>query len=69
MEYRKFGGTGLQVSALSFGTWLTFGKQIADTTAEELMIKAYDAGINFLIMQRFTLVVKVKRSWEISLVR
>jgi len=47
MEYRKFGGTGLQVSALSFGTWLTFGKQIADTTAEELMIKAYDAGINF----------------------
>ena len=47
MEYRKFGGTGLQISALSFGTWLTFGKQIADTTAEELMIKAYDAGINF----------------------
>lgn len=47
MEYRKFGGTGLQVSALSFGTWLTFGKQIADSTAEELMIKAYDAGINF----------------------
>jgi voltage-dependent potassium channel beta subunit len=47
MEYRKFGNTGLQVSALSFGTWLTFGKQIADSTAEELMIKAYDAGINF----------------------
>ena len=47
MEYRKFGSTGLQVSALSFGTWLTFGKQIADSTAEELMIKAYDAGINF----------------------
>ncbi len=47
MEYRKFGSTGLQVSALSFGTWLTFGKQIADTTAEELMIKAYEAGINF----------------------
>jgi voltage-dependent potassium channel beta subunit len=47
MEYRKFGSTGLEVSALSFGTWLTFGKQIADTTAEELMIKAYDAGINF----------------------
>jgi voltage-dependent potassium channel beta subunit len=47
MEYRKFGNTGLQVSALSFGTWLTFGKQIADETAEELMIKAYDAGINF----------------------
>ena len=47
MEYRKFGNTGLQISALSFGTWLTFGKQIADTTAEELMIKAYDAGINF----------------------
>jgi len=47
MEYRKFGTTGLQISALSFGSWLTFGKQIEDGTSETLMGMAYDAGINF----------------------
>lgn len=47
MEYRKFGTTGLQISALSFGSWLTFGKQIKDGTSETLMGMAYDAGINF----------------------
>lgn len=47
MEYRRLGKSGLQVSVLSFGSWLTFGKQIGDTTAEELMKIAYDNGINF----------------------
>lgn len=47
MEYRKFGSTGLQISALSFGSWLTFGKQIEDGISETLMGMAYDAGINF----------------------
>ncbi|MEY4595187.1 MAG: hypothetical protein RIQ47_1597, partial [Bacteroidota bacterium] len=47
MEYRRLGSSGLQISALSFGTWLTFGKQIDDKTAEELMTVAYEAGINF----------------------
>ncbi|HQQ95070.1 MAG TPA: aldo/keto reductase [Bacteroidia bacterium] len=47
MEYRRLGKSGLQVSALSFGSWVTFGKQIHDTTAEELMSMAYDAGVNF----------------------
>lgn len=47
MEYRRLGKSGLQVSALSFGSWLTFGLQIDDATAEQLMIKSYDAGINF----------------------
>ena len=47
MEYRKLGNTGIQISALSLGSWLTFGKQIENTLAEELMIKAYDTGINF----------------------
>lgn len=47
MEYRKLGKTGLQLSALSLGSWLTFGKQITDQTAEELMTVAYDAGVNF----------------------
>lgn len=47
MLYRRLGKSGLQLSVLSFGTWLTFGKQIDDDTAESLMIAAYDGGINF----------------------
>ena len=47
MEYRRLGKSGLQVSALSFGSWLTFGKQIGDNTAENLMAMAYDNGVNF----------------------
>ncbi|MFM2207390.1 MAG: hypothetical protein RL213_1365 [Bacteroidota bacterium] len=47
MEYRRLGNTGLQISALSLGSWLTFGKQISDETADELMSVAYEAGINF----------------------
>jgi len=47
MEYRRLGKSGLQVSVLSFGSWVTFGKQIGDTTADELMGIAYDNGVNF----------------------
>lgn len=47
MEYRRLGRSGLKVSALSLGSWLTFGDQIEDSVAESLMHKAYDAGINF----------------------
>lgn len=47
MEYRRLGKSGLQVSALSFGTWITFGKQIDDKIADSLLSTAYDAGVNF----------------------
>lgn len=47
MEYRNLGKSGLQVSLFSFGSWLTFGKQIKDNTAEDLMKAAYDGGVNF----------------------
>jgi len=47
MEYRRLGKSGLQVSGLSLGSWLTFGQQISDKTADELMGMAYDAGVNF----------------------
>lgn len=47
MEYNRLGRSGLQVSVFSFGSWLTFGKQIGDNTAEKLMYTAYDSGINF----------------------
>lgn len=47
MIYRNLGRSGLKVSALSFGSWLTFAKQIEDRTSMELMAYAYDHGINF----------------------
>jgi voltage-dependent potassium channel beta subunit len=47
MEYNNLGKSGLQISRLSLGSWLTFGKQIADDKAEKLMEIAYDNGINF----------------------
>jgi len=47
MEYRNMGATGLQLSVLSFGSWVSFHKQIDDSSADELMGMAYDAGINF----------------------
>ncbi|MDQ8203866.1 aldo/keto reductase [Pelagicoccus sp. SDUM812003] len=47
MQYRRLGKSGLQVSALSFGSWVTFGDHVANRTAETCMQLAYDAGINF----------------------
>lgn len=47
MEYRRLGKSGLQVSLLSFGSWVSFSKQINDKVADELMGIAYDKGINF----------------------
>jgi voltage-dependent potassium channel beta subunit len=47
MQYRRLGKAGVQVSAFSFGSWLTFGQQVQDSTAEACMKLAYDHGINF----------------------
>jgi voltage-dependent potassium channel beta subunit len=47
MEYRRMGKSGLQLSVLSFGSWVSFHKQIDDKAADELMGIAYDNGINF----------------------
>ncbi len=47
MDYRRLGKSGLQLSELSLGSWLTFGKQIGNGIAEELMHIAYDQGVNF----------------------
>jgi voltage-dependent potassium channel beta subunit len=47
MKYRRLGKSGLQVSELSFGAWVTFAQQITERTAEKLMTIAYDAGVNF----------------------
>jgi voltage-dependent potassium channel beta subunit len=47
MKYRRLGSAGLKVSELSFGSWLTFGNQISDALAEDLMCKCYENGVNF----------------------
>jgi len=47
MEYRRLGKAGLKVSALSLGSWVTFGKQVDMSDAKILLKTAYDAGINF----------------------
>ncbi len=47
MEYRRLGKSGLQVSALSLGSWVTFGKQVDIDKAVENMKAAYDVGVNF----------------------
>ncbi len=47
MEYRRLGRSGLPVSALSFGSWVTFSNQLTLDPAIECMTAAYDAGMNF----------------------
>lgn len=47
MEYRHLGSSGLKVSALSFGAWVTFGDQLDEELAYQCMTVAYDAGVNF----------------------
>ncbi len=47
MEYRKMGKTGLKLSVLSYGSWVTFSKQVDDSASDRLMGLAYDNGVNF----------------------
>ena len=47
MNYRRLGSSGLKVSELSFGSWVTYGNQMGDDPARECMAAAYDAGVNF----------------------
>ena len=47
MNYRRLGRSGLQVSELSFGSWVTYGNQMDSSAARECMAAAYAAGVNF----------------------
>jgi voltage-dependent potassium channel beta subunit len=47
MPYRRLGTSGLKVSELSFGSWVTYGNQMGADLARECMAAAYDAGVNF----------------------
>src|SRR3546814_17690185 len=47
MQYRRLGSSGLQLSALSFGAWATFGGRVARSEARNLVAAAWDHGVNF----------------------
>jgi voltage-dependent potassium channel beta subunit len=47
MQYRHLGRSGLRVSLLSFGSWVSFGPQLAGASARDCLAAAYDAGVNF----------------------
>jgi len=47
MQYRRLGSSGLQLSVLSFGAWVTFGNQVGRGAAREMIAAAWDHGINF----------------------
>jgi voltage-dependent potassium channel beta subunit len=47
LQYRRLGRSGLKVSVLSFGSWVTFGPQLDDDLAANCLAAAYDAGVNF----------------------
>ena len=46
MKYRRLGRTGLKVSEISLGSWLTYGKTVEDDTAVRTIRRAYELGIN-----------------------
>ncbi len=47
MQYRRMGRTGLKLSVLSYGSWVTFSNQVDDSASDRLMGLAYDNGVNF----------------------
>jgi voltage-dependent potassium channel beta subunit len=47
MRYRRLGRTGIKVSVLSFGSWVTFGNQLSGQNAEAILQTAFDGGVNF----------------------
>ncbi|NUM52091.1 MAG: aldo/keto reductase [Candidatus Hydrogenedentes bacterium] len=47
MNYRNVGASGLEVSELSFGSWVTFGDQVVESAAEDCMKAAWESGVNF----------------------
>ena len=47
MHYRRLGKSGLKVSELSLGAWITFGNQVDEARAAEIIKAAYDQGVNY----------------------
>ncbi|MDI4643845.1 aldo/keto reductase family protein [Cohnella hashimotonis] len=47
MEYRRLGASGLKVSEISLGSWLTYGGYVGKEAARQTILKAYESGVNF----------------------
>ncbi len=47
MQYRRLGRSGLQVSEVSLGSWLTYGRSVDDRTARQVLHRAFELGVNF----------------------
>ena len=47
MNYRRLGKSGLKISEMSYGSWVTFSFQVGVKSASEIMKYAYDKGVNF----------------------
>jgi aryl-alcohol dehydrogenase-like predicted oxidoreductase len=62
MNYRYLGRSGLKVSELSFGSWVTFGNQVDVDVADGCMAAVYDAGVNSSIMPKSMKAAKRRRS-------
>ena len=63
MKYRKLGKSGLKVSELSFGSWVTFNKQVDSGLAERMFGTCFDAGLIFLIMPKAMRRANLKLLW------
>ena len=63
MEFRNLGKSGLRVSELSYGSWVTFSFQLDKAKAKKTMKHAYDSGINFLITLKSMHLGNQKKLW------
>jgi len=64
MEYRRLGNAGVKVSALSLGSWVTYGSQVDTDKAVAMLSAAYERGINFFDNAEATRRENPKRLWE-----
>lgn len=64
MEYRRLGSTGLKVSEISLGSWLTTAGYVERENAEASIHKAFDLGINFFDTANVYMREKLKKWWE-----
>ena len=53
MHYRRLGRSGIKVSEIALGAWVTFGNQLDEKKASDLIHAAYDQGINFFDIFKF----------------
>ena len=66
MQYRRPGGSGLQVSERSLGSWVTYRKQVDTKAAKEMPAAAMDAGVSFFANAEVYALGKSEQVWAMS---